>query len=411
MSAIYKAVVIGGGAAGLLCLNELLSGKGSLDSRRVLLLEKNDRVGKKLASTGNGRGNLFNSSMTERFYHGNKSFVSAYIKNYRELNPEGYFENIGIPLAEENGKIYPSSFQANSVVDILRARLSYLGAQISFGDEVLSVKKAGDKYVIRTNNNEYFSENVVFAFGGSAGRQFGTDGSAYSLVKSLGHTVTALYPSLVQLKTDTEYIKGLKGLKEDAKLTVTVNGKVLGESEGELLFTEYGVSGNAVFAVSPYAVSEKNAILRAEFLPNVSAEKISEILEYRCTLGYINYNDLFTGVINKRIGMAILKRTGADSLYDKKETRSVAINKIVKTLKDFKLKITGSLGFDYAQVTRGGVSTEEIEPDTYKSKINDGVYIVGEALDVDGDCGGYNLAFAFVSGIVAAKNIKTCAQA
>lgn len=408
---IYKAVVIGGGAAGLLCLNELLSGADAFDPSEVILLEKNDRVGKKLSSTGNGRGNLFNAVVSERFYHGDSAFVSAYINNYRNLNPENYFINAGIPLAEENGKIYPSSFQANSVVDLLRARFAYLGAQIAYESEALSVKKEKDFYRVITSEKEYSAENVVFAFGGAAGKQFGTDGSAYSLVKELGHGITPLYPSLVQLKTETEHIRGLKGLKEDARLTVTVDGNSVGSSLGELLFTEYGVSGNAVFAISPYAIPYKNAVLKAEFLPELSADEISEILEYRSTLGYINYNDLFTGVINKRIGMAVLKRAGADSLYEKNETRSVAINKAVKTLKDFKLKITGSLGFDYAQVTRGGVRTEEVEPDSYMSKKNDGVYIVGEALDIDGDCGGYNLSFAFVSGIIAARNIKGRARA
>lgn len=407
MSSILKVAIIGGGASGLLCLNELLSGERALNPSQIILFEKNDRVGKKLSSTGNGRGNLFNTRLSACFYHGEKEFISAYIDNYNKIKPENYFEKIGIPLAEENGKIYPSSFQANSVVDILRARLHYMGANIITGAEIISVVYSGGLYYLKTKDNQYVSEKIVFAFGGAAGRQFGTDGSSYSLVKSIGHNVTDVCPSLVQLKTETEHIKGLKGLKENVKLAATVNGKNIGSSYGELLFTEYGISGNAVFSVSPYVVSEKNVVIKAEFLPDISLEKIIEILEYRSALGYIDYNDLFTGIINKRIGMAVLKRVSAESLYDKKETRSIAIKKIAEALKNFKLKVTGTLGFDYAQVTRGGVDVKSVNPLTYESKIKRGAFIIGEALNVDGDCGGYNLSFAFVTGIVAARSIKT----
>ena len=391
----YKAVIIGGGASGLLCAVELLRGKNALLGQDVLILERNDRVGKKLIATGNGQGNLCNSDFSQDYYHGDKSFIQTFVKNANDINIEQYLCSIGIPLTKEDGKRYPISKQANSVLDILRLFLQKKGCQIITGEKAISVKLNKKGYVIKTEKSNYNGDNVVLAFGGSVGKQYGTDGTSYSLATDLGHSVTKIYPSLVQLKTDLTKIRGLKGLKEKVKLLALDGNKVLKTTIGELLFTEFGVSGNAVFTLSAYLTDAKNPSLKVEFMPEFSKEEIENLILDRQRLGFVPKEDYLTGLINKRIGQAVIKTLD-----------EISPQTVSNALKNFTLKVTGNLGFNYAQVTKGGIRVSEVNPETFESKLSKGLYITGEALDVDGDCGGYNLTFAFVSGIISAKAVK-----
>ena len=391
----YKVVIVGGGASGLLCAVELLRGKNALLGSEILILEGNDRVGKKLVATGNGQGNLCNSDFSANYYHGDKTFINAFVSHANQINIEEYLTKLGIPLTKEQGKKYPISKQANAVLDLIRLNLSAKGCSVITSQKVTAVKKSADGYSVKTSDNEYFASNVVLAFGGKAGKQFGTDGSSYSIAQKLGHTITETYPSLVQLKTDLDKIRGLKGLKERVKLTAC-DGKIeKNTTVGEILFTEFGVSGNAVFNLSGYLTDAKKPWLKVEFLPDYSLEQIQNLLLERQKLGYIPFEDTLTGIINKRIGQVMVKTANDKSPQG-----------IANSIKNFDLTVTGNLGFNYAQVTKGGVKTCEVDKDTMQSKLNKGLYIVGEALDVDGDCGGYNLTFAFVSGILSAQDIK-----
>lgn len=402
----YSVAIVGGGASGLLCAVKLVFGENALCGDRVVILEKNDRVGKKLVATGNGRGNLFNANFGEEFYHGDEKFIHDFAENFLAINPPSFIEKLGIPLCVEEGKVYPVSFQANAVTDILRKFLAFSGVEEKTSSEVTKIHKSERGFLLKTAGEEIQAEKVVLAFGGAASKQFGTDGKSFALAQKLGHTVTELFPSLVQLKTDLTHIKGLKGLKENVRIKAVCGGKVLGESEGEILFTDYGVSGNAVFAISSCVTDKKDVNLDIEFAPNFSHENLCELLAYRSDTGYINYNELLLGIINKKIGEAVIRRSCAKELFDDEKTRLVALNKIISVLKRFRLKVTGNLGLDYAQVTKGGVKTSEINPHSYESRKTSGVYIVGEALDIDGDCGGYNLSFAFCTGMEAAEDIK-----
>lgn len=406
MSKIYKVVIVGGGAAGLLCAARLVDGDTPLSGKDVVILEKCDRTGKKLIATGNGRGNLFNVNFGEEFYHGEIKFIRAFVKNFKEKNPPYFLEKLGIPLAEEDGKIYPASFQANAVSDVLRSFLEYKGVRTETSAEVCNVSDCSGYFSVKTATEEYRAQKLVLAFGGSVAKQFGTDGKSFALAKQLGHSVTELYPSLVQLKTELTHIRGLKGLKENVRIEAFSGGTSIGTSDGELLFTEYGVSGNAVFKISSCVTDKSGVTLKVELAPRFSYEKIYELLEYRSELKYIHYNELLIGVVNKRIGEAVIKRANVQTLYDNEKTRAVALKKICDTLKNYKINVTGNLGFDYAQVTKGGVKTSETDEKTYESKKAKGAYIVGETLDTDGDCGGYNLSFAFTTGIAAADDIK-----
>lgn len=396
MQKIFKTAIVGGGAAGLICAIELLDGKNALSGEDVLILERGDRVGKKLIATGNGQGNLSNENLGEEFYYGDKAFIKSFVSRLNEIDLKDYFYKLGIPLtASKDGKLYPLSKQASAVLDVIRAYLEYKKCVTYTGKRVTNIQKTDDGYVIFVDKEKFFAEKVVVATGGSAGKQFGTDGTSYKLMEALGHKKTELYPSLVQLKTETEKIKGLKGLKEVARVTAFVGRKPIKSATGDVLFTEYGVSGNAIFQISACIAGLKDAYLIIEFLPDLTYSETEDVLEQRKAKKFIKDEDLLCGILNKRVGQAVLKASKSKEVVD-----------VAYTIKNFKLKVTGSLDFNYAQVTRGGIATDKVNPNTMESELSSGLYIVGEALDVDGDCGGYNLTFAFVSGIIAARSIK-----
>lgn len=395
MHKTYQTAIVGGGASGLMSAIELTRGENKLCGEEILLLEKNDRVGKKLVATGNGQGNLTNANLSATHYYGDRAFIEKALSV--NIDVSEYLEGIGIKLCTaKDGKKYPLSKQASSVLDIIRARLSSVGVQEKVSSEVLEIKKADDGYKLITKSGTYYARTVILCCGGAVAKQFGTDGSAYKLAENFGHKLTSLYPSLVQLKTETNDIKGLKGLKETARISATINGKEIASATGDLLFTEFGVSGSSVFSISANVTDKTDVTIRVEFLPELNLEQVERIIEDRQSLGYLDGQDVYTGLINKRIGQALLKSV--------KERTPKAI---ATALKNFTLKVTGNLGFNYAQVTKGGIKTDDINASTMQSNLQKGIYIVGEMLDVDGDCGGYNLNFAFLSGIVAAKDIKT----
>lgn len=398
MSKIYKVAIIGGGFAGLVCAEKLSSALGG-DS--VLLLEKNNRVGKKILATGNGRGNISNCDLTVEKYHSVKGADVAYpIEKYGNKSIIGYFRGLGVDCSVEDGKIYPSSFQANSVLDMLRLRLEFLKTQIVVDASVTAVKKSGDNYLISTNGANYLAKQVIFACGGKAGKQYGTDGTSYSLLQNLGHTVTSLSPSLVQVKTDTSKIKGLKGLKSQAVASLYVGGKFVKSFEGDVLFTDYGVSGNAIFYLSAYIPQNEKCKITLSFLPDKTENEISQFLKQKFKqVSYLGVDDALTGVLNKLIGKAVVKTCGQISANDK------GAGLIAHAVKNFSLDVIGTLGFDYAQVTKGGIAFSEIDPKTMQSKKCRYIYIVGEMLDVDGDCGGYNLQWAYSSASVACDGV------
>ena len=396
MQKIYNTAIIGGGAAGLMTAVELTRGNSALSGDEVLILERMDRVGKKLIATGNGQGNLMNRNFGAQFYHGDKDFIDAFIANTINIDLQNYLSELGIPLCTlKDGKMYPLSRQASAVLDIIRAYLDSKGCVTQTNSLVTEITKKGEYYTIKSSSGIYVAKSVVLAVGGAAQKQFGTDGSSYCLAQNFGHKKSELYPSLVQLKTQTDPIRGLKGLKEVATVSAVVGGKTLTSSTGDLLFTDYGVSGSAVFQVSAYLSGKENEYLNIEFLPEMSQKEVTVLLKNRLSCGYIAKADILVGILNKRIGQAVLKTV-----------KEITAESVAHALKNFKLKVTGNVGFNYAQVTKGGIKTNDIDKNTFESKLAKGVYIVGEMLDVDGDCGGYNITFAFSSAIAAARAIK-----
>ncbi|MBO4323449.1 MAG: aminoacetone oxidase family FAD-binding enzyme [Clostridia bacterium] len=392
----YSIVIIGGGFSGLIAA-EILSEKYGA---KVAVIERNDRVGKKILSTGNGRGNFTNEVLSEKNYHSLMGANTSYaIEKFGNKSIKDYFASLGVLSSSEEDKVYPSSFQASSLLDALRSKLAYNGGKEITGEKCLEVSLHDGKFFIKTSSGEYSADKVVLSCGGKSGKQFGTDGTAYSLAAPFGHKVTKLYPSLVQIKTSTDSIKGLKGIKQVARLKAYEGDKLLSESVGDILFTDYGVSGNAAFYLSSYITNKPNSRLIAEFLPEKTEKEIEDFLVEKSRLGFVKAEDALLGVVNKQLGRAIMKKIGANA-FDEKTAKKAA-----KEIKNFELKVLGTLGFDYSQVTRGGIEFNGVNERTFESKYVKGLYIIGEMLDVDGDCGGYNLQWAYSSARCAAEDL------
>ncbi len=393
MANTYEVLVIGGGASGLFTMIELIKN----GVKNAVLLERADRVGKKLIATGNGQGNLYNANLTtENFHSKTPSFFVPAITDFDEKEYEDFLLSLGVKTEiDEEGRAYPISRQASSVLDYMRFFLEKNNALIYTNAFVNSIKKDGNEFVVGTVSGiTYRSKRVVLATGGTASKSFGTDGNGYSLVKKLGHSITELNPALVRLKTDDAITKTLKNLKALVRATLFDNGKKIKSVVGEVLFTDFGLSGNAIFSLSSYAVRVKNPKISLEFLPNLTYDEVVKIIDLRFSLGYIKNEDILTGLVQKMIGRAIIKNA--------QEFTSKAL---AKSLKNFEFNITGTFGFDNAQVTSGGVDVDFVNPRAMESKIVKNLYLIGEILDVDGDCGGYNLQWAFSSAKTATNDI------
>ena len=284
--------------------------------------------------------------------------------------------------------MYPAGRQASSLVDSLSFTLKERGVEIILSVQVTSVKKG---YELKLSDGRILcAEYVVLCTGGVA-QPVLKNFSPYALAQNFGHKTTELFPSLVQLKTDTRHIKTLKGIRADCRVTASVDGRDEISARGDVIFTDYGISGNSVFSVSPI-FADRLGKVKIEFLPDVSVDRIAEDVSKKSALGY-PVSELLSGTLHNQIGRAIIKRVNSSDPLD-----------VAKAVKNFELEVTGTLGFAYAQVTRGGVRVEEVSPDL-QSRIADKLYFAGEVLDVDGDCGGYNLNWAFSSGRFVAENI------
>lgn len=381
----YDVAVIGGGAAGLACAVSLKRREHNLS---VVILESGDRAGRKIAASGNGQGNITNADMSARHFHGSGAYLAEKLCCSGLYDPLELFDFLF--SADKTGRVYPAGRQASALTDCLLRKAEKYGAELRLSAKVTAIERG---FKLTLSDGSFVSaDRVVLATGGKAQKQFGTDGGGFALAKSLGHTVTPLEPSLVQLKCDTRYIKTLKGIRAECNVTAYDGDKVLGTASGDVIFTDYGVSGNAIFYISAYCAGVRNVTLSLEFLPEISEEKIVGDVRRKMKEGYPRA-ELLSGTLHNQLGRAIVRRCATDSPEE-----------IAKTVKNFTLEVGGSLGFDYAQVTKGGVSADEVGMDL-QSKKTPNLYFAGEVLDVDGDCGGYNLTWAFTSGMHVAKCI------
>lgn len=408
----YDIVIIGGGAAGL-----FLASSVKTEYERVLLLERGERLGKKLSSTGNGQGNITNLNAETTAYfsfeQGGDARVQALIARHGSEELIAFLEGLGgLFCADERGRVYPTGRQASAITDLLRFEVERRGIEVSLSSFVKAVKRKGEGFVVTADTPQgertVEARRVVIATGGKAAKNFGSDGNGYALARGFAHTLTPLYPALVQLKTETKHTKALKGIRVNgANCRAMVDGVQVAAAKGDVIFTDYGVSGDAVFRISSFvtAVAESGrACLSLDLLPNVSEEKLLAVLqEKRKNYPALGEGELLCGILNNQVGRAVMKRCQGKNLAA-----------VAACVKAFSLPVVGTLGFDYAQVTKGGVRLGEVT-DGMESVFVSGLYFIGEVLDVDGECGGYNLQWAYSSARACAddlegKNAKTRGQ-
>lgn len=394
------AAVIGGGASGLMAA-QCAAQAGA----RVLVLEQQARVGKKILSTGNGRCNLLNARVAASAYHGSGAEVAVAL--LRQHPPEallGHFEQLGLLCREEEaGRVYPASGHAGAVLDVLREALQEYGVEIRTGCTVTALKPRSGGFRLRcADGTSTDVERVIVSTGGRAG----LDASAaigYELLSRLGHALAPLRPALTPLTTPADAVRGLKGVRVQATLRLGVAGKVVRTEPGELLFADAGLSGVAAMQCARLAgdALAKGQSVEAcvDLLPERSAPAWADWLKARAqALPERNAGNLLSGLVHPRIALRLLALAGVRPDDPGHNCPHAALGAL---LREWVLPVTGTLGMERAQVTAGGALLESFDPETLESRLVPGLYATGEVLDVDGDCGGYNLMWAWVSGLVA----------
>ena len=399
-----KILILGGGASGMMAALSAAS-----DPRNtVTVLERQGRVGKKLMATGNGRCNLTNTSLTPENYHGaDPAFVLPALEAFGVERTLDFFHSLGLlTVTEPGGRVYPLSDQANSVVDVLRFTLEARGVSVVCGCDVVEVrKKARGWQALAATGEAYFGDKLIVACGGCAGKKIGGTRSGYHLLSMLGHSCTELLPALTQSKTDTEYVRSLKGVRADCSVRLKKEGQTTAQSAGELQFTEFGISGPVTFEISRAAsVGGEGQTVILNFLRHYDpAQGVSLLLERRTAFPALPAEELLSGFVQARLGKVIVKRAGLSADTSLSDLTDDELRTVVSLIQGFSLRVEGVMGMDSAQVTVGGVPTCEFDPYTLESRLAPNVYATGEVLDIDGDCGGFNLQWAWSSGWLAGR--------
>ena len=404
----HSLIIVGGGAAGL--TSALIAKDYGID---VAIIEGTDRVGKKLLTTGNGRCNISNTNINKNRYHSeNENFFEHTLDSFNIDQTIDFFSCLGIPIVTlEGGKMFPMSLQASSVLDILRFAMEekHIPVYTNTKAKEITIKNDGFK-ILTADNSTYTCEKLIMATGGKSAPKTGSDGSGYTLAKQLGHSVISPVPALVQLKLNYSRLKALSGVKFDGYAEIFINDKSVQKEFGEILFTDYGISGPPILQLSraaSYGLSENNKItLKLDMLPTIPSEKLQEFLENHWSVFEgRSVLDSLIGIINKKVIPIILKEAKIEDIHKPcRDLEGKEKNVMYSLLKQWQFEVSGTNSFTNAQVTAGGINTKEINGETLESNIIPNLFFAGEILDVDGDCGGFNLQWAWSSGAIAAIN-------
>ncbi len=412
-----KIAVIGGGAAGLTAAIS-----AARKNAHVTVFEKNDRVGKKILMTGNGKCNLSNTNLSPEFYYsGDRSFVLSALERFGLNETVQFFNSLGLLLTEKRGGIYPHSEQASAVLDALRFEAASLGVSFMLNCNVKEVEPSekdkgfdvvydltdGEK---RKKDQSMHFDKVIVTTGGKAAPKTGSDGAGYRIAGELGLKMTKLYPALCGVKCDGDFWKSISGVRAQASLLIECEESGEGFSYGELQITDYGISGIPVFQISRIIAEmlEKGKVtVDIDFFPDVDEGVIfNEFMTRVMFLSGRNYEQFLGGFINKKLALCVLKKLGikpSETISDDK----ALIGKLVNALKHFRVTVNGVNSYDQSQTTAGGILLSEITGD-FESKTYPGLYFAGEVLDADGVCGGYNLQWAWTGGFIAGEAASTC---
>ena len=394
--------VVGGGASGIIAALTAAEVSG----RHVLLLERQQRIGRKLLATGNGRCNLTNQNASPTDYFGrDPAFAEYALSHFGPVDAQRFFSRIGLlTVTEPGGRVYPFSDSSNSVLDVLRFALDRAAVEQRCSFPVDEIIPKGKAYLLKSGNETLLADAVILACGGAAGAKLGGVMDGYRLGKALGHRRTPLYPSLTRILTASDYPRSLKGVRVQASLRLMRGDHLLAESAGEVQFTENGVSGPAGFDLSrAVSFGGEGQVLHLKLLPFESEGILSLVHARQKQFPELEASELFTGMLHNRLGRVLVKAAGIPATVPLKTLTPEDLRTAARVCEDFCLPVRGTDGFDAAQVTAGGLITDDFDPKTMQSRLHPGLYACGELLDIDGPCGGYNLQWAWASGRLAGR--------
>ena len=403
MNQYSDVIVIGGGAAGMIS-----AAVAAERQKHVVLLEKADRNGRKIFASGNGRCNMLNNR--EKRYYGDSLFAESVLQRCPRNQIASFFNRYGLFLKEESeGRVYPITNQSSSVVSVLKNAMMINGVTEHLSSHVVAVEKKNDLFSVHTSSgSDYYSEHLIITCGGSVQPKLGGSSDGYRFLTGFGHKLVPVSPSLVAVTTDTKSISGLSGIRIRCGVRLLTNNHVVHQEEGEVLFTDYGVSGICIMQCGRF-VSASGSVIELDLLKDIFPDRQylrEEINRRRTLFRSCSPIWLLNGILPEKISFAVMKQAGL-ALHGETagETDDASIDRIMDTAYAYTIQVTGTRGFDYAQVTAGGIDCSEFNSTTMESNIIQGLFAAGEVLNVDGDCGGYNLMFAFASGMIAGQNV------
>ena len=404
-----EVIVVGGGASGLVAA--IVAARRGI---KVCIVERLSRVGKKILVTGNGRCNMTNIEMTSKQFHSSDEVdFSKVLARFGYEETLSFFKELGILPLIEGKKVYPLSEQATSVLDVLRMEVERLGVEVITDTKIVELKAKQDYWQLLDEEGQIFkARQVIIATGGMTNTSLGCDGIGYNLLKKVGHTLKTPYPILVHLLSDSPYCKMMKGTKVKANAQIFVNEKLEREEYGEVLFTEDGLSGPPIFQISRVASlaaqHKKISKVCLDLFTDQTEDELVSLLYERITAHpERTIEQLLIGMLHKRVIMPVLKAAGVPSVHRSMEQLEYdEILRVVKVLKRFEFEIQGTRGYKFAQVTAGGICAKEIDFHTMASLKAKNLYLTGEVMDVDGDCGGYNLQWAWATGAIAGESVS-----
>lgn len=398
----FQIAVIGGGASGMMAAIA-----AARSGAKVVILEKNKKLGKKLLSTGNGRCNFTNEYMSAKCYRSDHpEYIPKVLGQFTEEQTVSFFRELGILPKSRNGYLYPQPDQAAAVLDALFMELRRLHVSMFCGCTVNKLYRHDNGFEIHTAKNVYYAKKVILSSGSLAAPQLGASGEGYEIAASFGHRLSPVVPALVQLISKEGYFRELAGIRIDAKAAVFVEGEKLCSDQGEVQLTAYGISGIPVFQISRYASKAldagKRVEVRLDLLPGQDFSWITGELARLCAFdGRRRAEQLLSGFFNQKLIPVLLGRAGIKAGTFASDLKRTDLERLVSTIKDFRVPVSGTKSMEQAQICAGGVDLSGIDPDSMESRKQKGLYITGELLDVDGICGGYNLQWAWSSGWIA----------
>ncbi len=438
----YDVIVIGAGASGV--MSAITAAR---QNKSVLLLEKENKIGKKIYATGNGKCNFTNDYMKKECFFGNEELINNMFDNFSKQDTINFFNELGILSYEKNGYYYPNSNQASSIVTALELELMRLGVDICLNSIIsfVTLQKSDNKYIVtgktlqfensdsknKKKKNDIIineilfkheSSNLIFSTGLLASPKLGSDGSIFKIIKNLNHTFTPIAPVLCGFYCKGNAFKKMAGVRIKSKISIIDKNNVKREDTGEIQITEYGISGIPVFQVS-HCISElllkkQNVIGQIDFLPDFPSDKLRDLLlaNIKILPEKKEFKYILNGILPDKLWNEVFNNVNLDSSFTKKgikkrelpfdEFINNMIDKLEKSIKHYSITIEKSRGYEFSQACLGGINSNEINTKTLESKIYKNLYFTGELLDVDGICGGYNLQWAWASGYIVGKNIK-----